>query len=55
VKNGVFANATGFGITATKIASIVAGGPALKPGGLLADFDAGFLIGGGSGIRVVNF
>ncbi len=55
VKNGVYATTEGFAITATRIASILAGGPALKPGGPFADFDEGFLIGGGAGIRVMHF
>jgi hypothetical protein len=53
IKSGVLATTSGYGITALNIASIQAGGPVLKPGGPFADFDAGFLLGGGSGIRVV--
>jgi hypothetical protein len=55
IKNGVFAAAEGFSFTAAKIAAIQAGGPILKPGGPYADFNAGFLLGGGAGIFVVQF
>ena len=55
IKGGVYASTAGFGITAPTIISLAVGGPVLKPGGVLADFGTGFLVGGGLGIRVVEF
>lgn len=54
IGRGVFATTAGFAITADRIASIQAGGPALKPGGAY-DFAQGFTLGIGPGIRVVEF
>ena len=54
ILGGVSATMPGFGITASVIASIQAGGPVLKPGGPFADFTNGFLLGGGSGIAVIE-
>jgi hypothetical protein len=54
VKGGISATTIGFAITASKIASIQAGGPVFKPGGPLADFSLGFVLGGGVGLFVVE-
>jgi hypothetical protein len=54
IKSGVSATEIGFAITALNIASIQAGGPVLKPGGPLADFTTGFVLGGGTGLFVVE-
>lgn len=54
VKNGVYATEDVFTITAVDFGSIQAGGPILKPGGALANFDSGFILGNGDGIFVVK-
>ena len=55
IKNGVTATVEGFAITALKIAAVQAGGPLLRAGSPYANFDSGFLLGGGAGLFVVEF